>query len=1047
MTNNSAIGDPVKTVFFMKIKICLQLAFSLLFFPSLFAQDYFQQEVNYVINVTLDDKAHTISGDIGIEYLNRSPHALDTLWFHLWGNAFKDPSSAYGQQELRSGSTRFYFAKDSDLGYYSSLDFSVDGEKVTWRFDKKNPDIALVILPKPLKTNEKATVRTPFTLKIPASFSRLGHVGTSYQMTQWYPKPAVFDRKGWHAMPYLDMGEFYSEFGNFDVTITLPENYVVGATGVLQTDGERQFLARKVAETEELVKNGFPEDKSFPLSSPVMKTIRYTADNVHDFAWFADKRFHVLKEEAILKSGRKVDAWAMFTNEEADLWTKGAEYVKRAVEFYSEHVGEYPWPHATAVMSALSAGGGMEYPMITVIGRSGNARSLDDVITHEVGHNWFYGILASNERDHAWMDEGVNSYYEYRYMRKYYGRRVGDVLPKFLENTTDMDMYELALLFQARRNLDQAPETTSNGFSMINYGLGAYFKPGSAFTHLENYLGTERFDNIMQLYFEKWKFRHPYPEDLREIFEKESGKNLGWFFDGYLFSNKKLDYSLTKVSKNADGWQVQVRNKGGIAAPFPVSGLKDGAVVETKWFEGFEGETTVNFPDGGYDLLVLDEAHVTLDIFRKNNTIKTSGLLKKVEPFRPRLFGPLENSRLTTMNFAPALGWNKYDGFMLGLAFHNGVLPARKFEYRVAPLYAFGSKELSGLGSVQYNIFPASEKIRKISFGLNARTFTFAESDSLRTETGFESTRLRYRRLVPFVRIELVKSPVSKFYQAIQFRSILLDQQDETFRQDSTGNFYTGNDWFGSTIHELSWEIGNRRAINPYRVRLALEQQQYDDFFGREQKYLRASFEWNAAFTYDQKRSVDIRVFAGKFFQNSERKNRGLVFNEAFNLTAQGFNDYRYDDLFFGRTETEGFLSQQVSPWREGGMKVPFGSAYSEGRSNDFIFAVNLKADFPQDLPLKLPLKPYFDMGYYNDARPISSGLTFEDQLWWQGGFALEFGNGIAGVYFPVISSENLRGEAGLYDSSGRNSFWKKISFSLNLRALNPWEFADKFEF
>ncbi len=1029
----------------MKLKNYLLPVFSLLFASSIFSQNYFQQEVNYTINVALDDETHTLSGDIAIEYLNHSPYSLDTIWFHLWCNAFKDPLSAFGRQQLRNNNTAYYFAKDSQRGYYSDLNFSADGEKISWHFDKENLDIAFLLLSRPLKPNEKTVIRTPFTLKLPFSFSRPGHVGTSYQISQWYPKPAVFDKRGWHPMPYLDQGEFYSEFGSFDVTITLPENYVVGATGVLQTESERRFLDSKIAETETAMQEGFSEDNSFPPSSPTMKTIRYTAENVHDFAWFADKRFHVLKDEAVLPSGRRVDTWAMFTNEEAKLWIRGAEYVRRAVEYYSERIGEYPWPHATAVMSALSAGSGMEYPMITVIGKSNNASTLDDVIAHEVGHNWFYGILASNERDHPWLDEGINTYYENCYNRKYYGEKSGQFLPDFLQKTTDLKMDELAYLFNARRNFDQAPETSSNDFSLINYGVESYYKPGIIFSHLENYLGAERFDRAMKFYFEKWKFRHPYPEDLREALETQSGEDLSWLFDGYLFSNKKLDYSLDKISMTNEGWQVRVKNKGEIAAPFPISGLKDGAVVETKWFRGIEKEETVAFPPGDYDLLILDEAHATLDAFRKNNNIKTQGLLKTVEPFRPRVLGLLENSRYTNLNLIPVPGWNKYDGLMLGINFHNGLLPARGFEYQLTPMYGFRSKSLAGLGKAQYNIFPVSEKIQKISFGLTAKAFTYADLGSLRQVEGFTSTKLQYRRLVPFVRLELAKSPTSKFFQTFQFRSILLDNEQPVFQLDSAGFLYIGNEWRPTVINELSWEIGDRRALNPYRLKLSLERQRYDSPLSAEkQQYLRASLEWRNSFTYAMRRSIDVRVFAGKLFQSTDRKNKGYLFSEAFKLTAQGFNDYRYDNFYFGRTEYSGFWSQQVSPWQEGGMKVPFGSPFQEGRSNDFIFAVNLKADLPQDLPLKLPLKPYFDFGYYNDSRPISSDLSFNDQVWWQGGFMLEIGKDIVGVYFPVISSQNIRGEAGLYDVSGRSSYWKKISFSLNLNALNPWDLPDK---
>ncbi len=414
--------------------------FAFCFFPTLLlsqnagpSKPYFQQEVNYKISVTLNDTAHLLTGHIAIEYVNHSPDTLGEIWMHLWGNAFKNRQTAFCKQKLRDGSMRFYFAEEKDLGYYKNLDFMVNGQKTTWRFDSKNPDIAVIKLPQPLQPGGRITLATPFLLKIPASFSRLGHVETSYQMTQWYPKPAVYDNRGWHAMPYLDIGEYYAEFGSFDVTITLPENYVVGATGILQTPSEIDFLAKKEAESRGKLANGVDKAHDpFPASANTMKTIRYTAEKVHDFAWFADKRFFVLKDTARLASGRTVDCWAMFTASEADLWKKGAFYVRRAVEFYSEKVGEYPWPHATAVHSALSAGGGMEYPMITVIGNSGSPRDLDDVITHEVGHNWFYGILASNERDHPFLDEGINSYYEDRYMKEYYGSNEVFSLPKFL---------------------------------------------------------------------------------------------------------------------------------------------------------------------------------------------------------------------------------------------------------------------------------------------------------------------------------------------------------------------------------------------------------------------------------------------------------------------------------------------------------------------------------------------------------------------------------------------------------------------------------------
>ena len=1015
---------------------------------NIFSQNnYFQQEVNYKINVTLDDVNHVITGDIEMKYTNNSPDELDSIYFHFWGNAFKNTNSAFSEQKLRTNSTKFYFSSDNDKGYYSDLAFTVDGQIAELLFDKKNPDIAVLHLPKTLKPGAAINVKSSFALKVPASFSRLGHVGTSYQMTQWYPKPAVYDHKGWHPMPYLDMGEFYSEFGNFDVTITLPENYVVGASGVLQTESEVDFLKNKIAETENLIKEGFPTNEDFPVSSSANKTIRYIAENVHDFAWFADKRFHVLKGEATLASGKKVDTWAMFTNKEAGIWGKGAEYVTRAVEFYSEKVGDYPWPQATAVHSALSAGGGMEYPMITVIGNSGNAKALDDVITHEVGHNWFYGILASNERDHAWMDEGMNSYYEYRYMRKYYNTRADIEIPAFLMNHTHEDIFEIGYLFNARRNLDQAPDTHSNEFDMINYGLGAYVKPGTVMGHLEKYLGTEKFDRIMHLYYDTWKFKHPYPEDFREIMEKESGKDLSWFFDGYIFSSKKLDYVINGIGTSVNGYTLSLKNCGEISAPFPVSGMKNEQVVETIWYEGFSNKTEIDFPKGNYDQLIIDAENTTLDVNRKNNNIKTSGALKKIEPLQIGILGAVENGRRSTVNVWPTMGYNKYDGAMLGLAFHNGLVPAKKIEWQWAPMYGFNSSDLVGLANVQYNIFPKSEKIKKIALGISSKTFNYRSPDSLRTETDFASTNLQYQRIVPSIKIELQRSAISHFYQVIQLRSILGVEEQADFEQnDSLGSFYVGNSNQGRIINELSWEMGNRRAINPYSLKLAVEQSSFEDIFNPavNRDYVRANLEWKSAYYYDQKRSFDVRIFIGGFLKN-DYKERGFISNGAYNLTGQGFNDYRWDELYFGRTETSGLFSRQITQ-REGGMKAALGSAYSEGRTNSFIFAINLKSDLPQNLPLKLPIKPYFDLGYYKDNRPISTNDPDFDkskQLWYQFGFTLEALDGAIAIHFPAANSKHLK---DLLNQSGQDTFFKRISFTMDLYKWNPWRIAENIK-
>ena len=529
----------------------------LLYTASLFAQSdgYFQQETDYAIDVRLDDRDHTLHGQLELRYTNHAPRALDSIVFHLWPRAYRNENTAFARQQLRNGSTRFHFAAEEDRGDLDGLAFRVDGAATDFRYTR-DPDIAVLRLPQSLAPGASTTITTPFRVKIPASFSRLGHVGESYQITQWYPKPAVYDRDGWHAMPYLDQGEFYSEFGDFRVTITLPENYVVAATGELQETEERNWLLARADSTRQALEAAEPldlalgyVDELYPASAPTAKTLTYTAEDVHDFAWFADKRFAVLHDTLHLRTRQDaVDVWSFFTKTEAALWKNSTDYIKRATRFYSDHVGAYPYPQVTGVQSALSAGGGMEYPMITVIGLSGSGYALDEVLAHEIGHNWFYGILGSDERDHPWMDEGLNSYYEGRYTREYYPQRNGRLQ---LIPGREVDINKLGYRYTARLGRDQAPDTPSDSLGEINYWIGAYSKPQLILDDLETQVGTEGVDAAFNRYFEEWRFRHPQPADFFAVMEEETGR--GRFLTDALMTTGRGAFNQAALHRDSSG--------------------------------------------------------------------------------------------------------------------------------------------------------------------------------------------------------------------------------------------------------------------------------------------------------------------------------------------------------------------------------------------------------------------------------------------------------------------------------------------------------------
>ncbi|MCI5080063.1 MAG: M1 family metallopeptidase [Saprospiraceae bacterium] len=983
-------------------------------------ESYFQQQVNYKIEVTLDDEAHLLKGNIDITYINHAPEALDTIWMHLWGNAYLNQSTAFAKQQVNQGIQAFYFAKAEQKGGYTGLDFHINQQAIDWHFHPQHPDIAYLLPKQPLAPGDSMHISTPFTLKIPAPFSRLGHVGRAYQITQWYPKPAVYDAQGWHPMPYLDIGEFYSEFGHFDVSLTLDADYVVAATGTLQTESEQAWL-ESLARKEPIKKD-----------SSQQKTIRFTAEQVHDFAWFANPDFEVDRSDVPLPSGKKVATWAFYLPKQNSNWSKATDYLNRAILFYSEKVGEYPYPHATAVQGPLEAGDGMEYPMITILSVQSDPKLLDIVITHEIGHNWFYGILASNERDHPWMDEGLNSYYEERYTQLYYPNGL-ELLPEEFTKDTEFKGNALIYYLQANRHLDTAPDDFSPDISDINYLLGAYAKPALAFQYLEAYLGTSRMDSLMQTYYQEWKFKHPQPSDLRQHLEAGSATSLDWLFDGLLYSNKQLDYAIIGAKKER-GWMLRIQNEGKIAGPFEIAAIRKGKVVKSKWYEGFQKDTTIRFGRGNFETFVIDPDYKTLDIDRRNNQIKTSGISKASTPLQFKFLLGLGNEKKNTIYYTPTIGFNSYDRTMAGLAVYNTFLPARPVEWSFNPMYSFETGDVLGLANLNFYAHPSGGIVERVKAGLGIKSFNYQS-----IETDDFDYDLQYLRITPSVQLDFRPKEGQAFRQKLNWRTLLLRTEQANFEQTPDGtdvNF----DWSSNFIHELHYTGSNTQSIHPFRMDVRLEYQDYTDAFDENQYYLKGSVELKYAYTFQRKKRFHIRAFAGAFLLNSltnDTQPRGLFFG-SYNLVSSGYNDYRYDNFYIGRNETNWLASQQVSI-QEGGLKLPINSPNRNIQgSNDYILALNLKSDLPFGFPASIPIKAYFDIGYYHDITPFGRGKTFSDQLLWSGGLMIDLFDEVLGIYFPIVNSDNLELEALLAE---RGSYWNRITFSLDLQRLNPWKF------
>lgn len=884
---------------------------------------YWQQQADFVINVSLNDSSHTLDGNLQMTYHNNSPDTLSYIWIHLWPNAYKNDKTAFSEQLLINGRTDFYFTDEENRGFINRLNYKVDDVLSQTEDHSHHQDIIKLILPEKLLPAHAVKIETPFHVKLPYNFSRGGHIGNSYQVTQWYPKPAVYDRKGWHPMPYLDQGEFYSDFGNYTVNITVPSGYLVAATG-------------KMARQEQ--------------HAPETLTYTYKQDNVHDFAWFADKEFEVLSD-TIQMGGRVIHAYAYYHRANKEKWQNSLQYIKRAVMSKSRWLGEYPYETVSVVEKEGMDDGGMEYPTITLVSSPLTERSLDNVINHEVGHNWFYGILATNERTHPWMDEGMNSYYDYKYNEVYYHQPgLGwEINGNVLKNKIPQNPEKMLLHHLFKTNQDQPVETSSADFNKYNYNLVAYSKTAYWLKELEKKTGPELFDSIMKVYYERWKFRHPYPDDFKAVAEEVSAMNLDEIFQ-------------------------LLHQKGFIAQPKQ----------------------------------------------------------KKLKP--AFIFNLKEWEKYQYISFLPAAGYNQYDKLMLGAIVHNYQLPRPNLSFVAIPVYAVNSKQLKGIGNINHVLFTRN-KISKLVAGFSFSSFSTKESIDTFGNKLFENSH----KYLPYLKVYFRQSPLSSATSWIDLRTFVF--HEEFFDgssyvvksgSDSSVFYPTAKTSRTRYLNQATFNYDNNRALYPYNYKIGV--QQGDGFY-------RINTEGNYFFNYTNKGGLQARIYASKFGYIGGKNFYTYRYRPKL-LAPTGEDDYTYSGYFIGRSASaanperpvnnNGLAAQQVMI-DQGGLKLRLDQYdYLQGRSDNWIAALNFNTTLPDLFPIRIPFRLFLDIGTYAEAwekDPVTSKFLYV------GGLQLSLFKNLFNIYAPLVYNKDFR--SVFKGDPELNTFSKRLTFSIELQRIS----------
>tara|TARA_S200000501_G_scaffold339840_1_gene347867 strand:+ start:66623 stop:69601 length:2979 start_codon:yes stop_codon:yes gene_type:complete len=658
---------------------------------------YWQQKVDYSMEVTLHNNARQLACRSVISYVNNSPDTLDRVYLHLYPNAFQKGSVKSREYNNNYGrESRGKYFKDELSGYSSEIkvhDFNISkkGQPVLKDYSI-NDTILKGILNRKLSPGEVLRIDISWTHHVGVMIERAGYYGGQYNMAQWYPKVAVYDEDGWHADVFHAEGEFYGEFGDFKVKFDLPKSFIIGASGIV-TDGDPGWKDVEVDTSIEFnIWSSIFDSSYVSMDSTQRRQVTFLARKVHDFAWVAgpDLRYENGKFN-------NVNVHVLYHKKRGYSWSKIVlRRTIRSLEWLDQRFGSYLYPQVTVVDRIK--GGGMEYPMLVM-----NGSERESLILHEIGHIYFYGVLANNERDEPWLDEGFTTNQTRNYMMNRYGDHGYDTsrfeghthFSKYIPLNNALHSSQWSAINFMRSGHDEPLGLPSHLFSSgISYRQNAYTKPALMLNELNYILGDSIYLKCIRNYYQEWKYRHVNELSFVSSVEKTTGKQLDWFFNSWIKTTKQLDYeiySFRKIKKE-NCWHVELelRTNGQRFMPMLIKTEFDDGTSDLRWWTNHlwrYHDKIVFSVDKKPTVVSIDPSVQTMDLDYRNNTTKMKTYHMLDLPgngFNPRdkyviKWKPSMYFNSTTNVFAPGISLKKL----------YGPYEQTKFDFN----YALGSKK------------------------------------------------------------------------------------------------------------------------------------------------------------------------------------------------------------------------------------------------------------------------------------------------------------------------------------------------------------------
>lgn len=892
------------------------------------------------IKAVFDVNINQIHVTQSITYKNTTNDTLTTIYLNDWSNSYSTKSTPLANRFSEEYIDKFHFAKNEERGYtiVTSIN-NTNNNLLNYKRLEQHPDVIKVTLANTLKPGKSYQLKLTYTIQLPSDkFTRYGVTPfKDYNLKYWYITPAVYNATGWHYYSNKNLDDLYVPKADITMQVEFPRNYVlISELDLIKITQNKDSQIVFLSGTDRI------DSKLFLQKFPLYKTIQ-------------------------------TDQFSVITNINEDELTPSNKAIitDKITSFITKYLG--PYPHKKLVVSEIDIKKDPIYGLNQLpefISPFPDNFKFELKLLKNVLGNFLDNTLLINPRKEHWLKDGIQIFFLIKYIEEYYPdmKMIGSlaniwVIRSF--HVADLkfnEQYNLAYMHMARTNRDQPLNKPKDSLLKFNESIANKYKAGIGLKYLDDYVNHNILEDAIKLYLDEYKVKATSPSNFEALIKSKTTKNIDWFFDEFVGSNKKIDFKIKNVKKSEDSITLTIKNKRQNKMPISLFTLNNDSIISKLWIDNILGEKTITIPRNNANKLVLNYDNSIPEYKLRDNWKSLKGFFFNNKPLQFRLFKDVEDPNYSQVFLMPLVEFNNiYDGFTLGAKLYNKTLIRKGFNYKFSPKYGLKSKAITGSASVIYIQNIEDKDLYKVTYGFVGGTSSYAPN-------------LLFRKITPFITFSFRDHTNyrSNKFQALNFRYI------DITRDDDINNI--------SDNAEPDYKIFNARYINT-NPGLINYYKWFTDF-QISKDFGKLSFNYEYRKLYESNRQLNIRFFTGVFLYNNNPTNTNY-----FSFALDRPTDYLFEYNYLGRSESSGIFSQQLII-AEGGFKSKLETPFS----NQWISTFNLSTT------LWKYIQAYGDVGLVKNKYQKAKFV-------YDSGIRLNLVTDYFEVYFPIYS--NLGWEIG----------------------------------